>query len=1142
MKRVDRFRGCIIGLAVGDALGHPTEFISSVAAIKKRYGEQGIVDFSGQGRHPPGTFTDDTQMTVGVLRALIRRGQEPLDVLMELMGDEFVAWSHHRENDRAPGGTCMTGCRNFEGKRAWKEAGVKQSKGCGAAMRAAPIGLFCEDDAQLVRLAAAQSVLTHSHPTGIASSVAAAAAVAHVARGHGLEGLLQYVIDMVGKLDAALLLELGATPELVASIGTREQLAILEKTRAALEQETDDVCSLLGGAWVGEEAVATALWCVLKAKGDFEESIRRGANSSGDSDSIACIAGSITGALHGYDAIPARFTGKLEKCAQLDVLARYLDFVVEKHLDVPSLPGPLDFFDAESEGEEPPGLDSDDPDDEGFDDDGDDTQAGTDGGLGDDDDDEPGTTGEAEQPPDDDEDLTIKSPGEGGGAPPPAPPGKLSAPPEPKRLADEAAPPLDLAEAAPISLTSAAMVSAAPEPTSKRKKRAAAAPLAAVPAPAGPAAAPAVVAALEREVTRHNRLYWQESAPEISDADFDALVRKLTALRPDSPVLGYLGAAPEAFGAVKHAAPMLSLDKAYLLEDIHHWCESFEGEVVAMPKVDGLACTLHYDTEGALVLASTRGDGFVGENVTANVRGIQQVPKALGAGPAEVRGEVYMTLATFEQFKSEGKANPRNLAAGALRQKDPQATARYGLSFIAYDAKGPSFQTLTQKLEWLEARGFAPIPRSRGPRAEIEGLLQAMAARRDALGYETDGVVLTADRLDEQARLGATAHHPRYAIAWKFQGEGGASVLKAVDWSVARTGTITPVAVVEPVALSGVTVTRASLHHVGMVEKLGLSLGATLALVRRGGVIPHVERVLSPGAQPLAIPTTCPSCGSAVLREGDFLKCSTPEDCLRARVERLVHWASATDIQGLGPAILEAAVVSGSVKRPGDLYRLNLATAAGFAGCGEKIAAKLLAEVTRAKSLPLDVFLRGLGIEGLGRTVASQLTATFVTLPALRAASQEALAAVKGIGPLNAKSIAEGLLREAAIIDDLLQHVTIGAKASSLAGTSGLPLSGKSFCFTGALRQDRKVAEGRVQSLGALTSGSVNKALTHLVVGERDGAPSSKLKAAQALIAGGGALVMLDEAQFNALLAPHEAALPPSPEPKVEPSPQLSMF
>ena len=462
---------------------------------------------------------------------------------------------------------------------------------------------------------------------------------------------------------------------------------------------------------------------------------------------------------------------------------------------------------------------------------------------------------------------------------------------------------------------------------------------------------------------------------------------------------------------------------------------------------------------------------------------------------------------------------------------------------MAYDVRGPAFETLSDKLAFAEAAGFAPIPRMRGPKSEVEAIVTTMAEKRSTLGYETDGVVIVADRLDEQARLGATAHHPRWAIAWKFQGEAGTSVLKGVEWSVARTGTITPVALVEPVVLSGVTVTRATLHHVGLVEKLGLTLGATLELVRRGGVIPHVERVVTAGPEPLVLPTNCPSCGSAVKREGDFLSCSTPDDCLRARVERLVHWAAAVDIQGLGPAILEAVVASGRVKRPGDLYRLDIPTLSVVAGCGDKIAAKVLAEVERSKHIGLDVFLRGLGIDGLGKTVATQLTGHFKTIEALRAATIESFADLKGVGPITAKTVTEGLAREAATIDDLLAFIRFDGKSEALNVGSG-PLAGMSFCFTGALSQDRKSAESRVQALGALISGSVNKQLTHLVVGEREGAPSSKLKAGQAIVAGGGSLKLLSEAEFEALIAPMEGAAPPKPQPAKPPpeSSQLSMF
>lgn len=325
MHRSDRFRGSIVGLAVGDALGHATEFVSSLAAIRLRWGSEGVTDFVPSGKHPAGTFTDDTQMTVAVARALCRAGRRDLDALMELMGEEFVAWSRSPHNNRAPGGTCLAGCRNLARGLHWRDAGVKGSKGCGAAMRAAPVGLyFADDDAAMIRVAAAQSALTHSHPTGVASGVAAAAPVAWAARGGGLDGMLDYTRQKVSELSEELLVDVGCDPRVVKKLGVREMLDALDQVAEHASTEAEDVCALLGGAWVGEEAVACALWCVLRAGGDFRGAALRGANSSGDSDSIACIAGSIAGALGGIDAVPAQWVAQVEKSARLDALARSL--------------------------------------------------------------------------------------------------------------------------------------------------------------------------------------------------------------------------------------------------------------------------------------------------------------------------------------------------------------------------------------------------------------------------------------------------------------------------------------------------------------------------------------------------------------------------------------------------------------------------------------------------------------------------------------------------------------------------------------------------------------------------------------------------------------------------------------------------
>jgi ADP-ribosylglycohydrolase len=342
-----RARGSLLGLAIGDALGHPTEFIDSVARIRELYGPSGVTDFHPAGRHPAGTFTDDTQMAIAVTRALVRAGRADLDTLMTLMGTEFVAWARSPDNDRAPGGACLRGCRELEARVPWRTAGVRDSKGCGAAMRAAPIGLYFHDDLDaLVRVAAAQSALTHRHPTGIASSVAAAAPVAYAVRERKLDGMLDFTRALVEKVGTELLLEVGCDEPTAESIGNREMLAILERTASCLDVESDDPCALLGEAWIGEEAVATALWCVMRANGDYRDAVRRGATSSGDSDSIACIAGSIAGALVGEAGLPAPWVVGVEKSAVLIALADAL-VLAKSAGDTPRLGAALDPFGAE---------------------------------------------------------------------------------------------------------------------------------------------------------------------------------------------------------------------------------------------------------------------------------------------------------------------------------------------------------------------------------------------------------------------------------------------------------------------------------------------------------------------------------------------------------------------------------------------------------------------------------------------------------------------------------------------------------------------------------------------------------------------------------------------------------------------------
>ena len=632
------------------------------------------------------------------------------------------------------------------------------------------------------------------------------------------------------------------------------------------------------------------------------------------------------------------------------------------------------------------------------------------------------------------------------------------------------------------------------------------------------------IAQLEAEIRRHNQLYWDSNAPEISDYDYDALVTRLKVLAPDSPVLLDMGpgGAGERFGAeFHHKERMLSLDKCYAEADLHEWAKSFEGDVVVMPKFDGIACSLHYAEDGKLQIAATRGDGQVGDDITKNALAIKDVPAKVKSGgkALEVRGEIYMRLSVFARYHAEGKSNPRNLTAGAIKQKDVKKSASYELSFAAYDLVGTDDPTQVQELERLVKLGFAKVDTLILPRADVFKGYEEFARLRPTLDYEIDGVVFKVNEVKEQRRLGVTSHHPRFALAYKFQGDSGLSTLRQVEWSVARTGAITPVAIVDPVALSGVSVSRASLHNVAFIAKLGLTLGAKVTLVRRGGVIPNVEGVVEAGTEPVPIPEACPSCGSPVVREKDFLFCTTPSTCKSAIVGQLAHYATTCDILGFGDKILEGCFDAKLLLRPADFYTLTVEDLLKLERSGEKIAKKLVAEVDKKRSLDLKTFLRALGLPELGKHVSALLADRYPTLDAVLALTEADLAGTHSIGDTIAHAVVTGLVEARPMIDELRKHVTITQPPPEEAGRAK-PLAGKSFVFTGKmLTLSRSEAEQRVRALGGAVLSSVSKSLTFLVQGqEKDGGKSTKQKAAEKLAAAGEAIKVLTEDQVLAML------------------------
>lgn len=444
---------------------------------------------------------------------------------------------------------------------------------------------------------------------------------------------------------------------------------------------------------------------------------------------------------------------------------------------------------------------------------------------------------------------------------------------------------------------------------------------------------------LEALLRYHNARYWQDNAPEISDPDYDRLVEALRRKAPESTALQALG--PSQFGReVLHPQPMLSLEKAYELKDLAAFIETpstkvrkVYGELVVSPKIDGVACSLRYADDGKLTVAATRGDGKRGEDITANARRIASIVTQLDEAarvPCEIRGELYMPRSRFQEKYADKFVNARNLTAGAIKQKDPDKSAAYGLAFFAYELLGAEQPTEMDKLAELQRLGFDCPPAQKVGSDDIDkiwALVQETKTISDTMNCDTDGVVLKLDSVAEQRALGFTAHHPNYAIAFKFQAERGESTLLALDWSVARTGRITPVAVVDPVFLSGASVNRASLHNLEIMEKLGLSCGCRVEMSRRGEVIPQVERVISagtgPGTGPCEIPEKCPSCAGPVERREQFLYCQQPDTCPDALVGTLKHFCKVLDIDGFGDRLLSGLVQGGLVHKPADFFALT---------------------------------------------------------------------------------------------------------------------------------------------------------------------------------------------------------------------------
>ncbi len=666
---------------------------------------------------------------------------------------------------------------------------------------------------------------------------------------------------------------------------------------------------------------------------------------------------------------------------------------------------------------------------------------------------------------------------------------------------------------------------------------------------------------LREEIARHNEAYFRDDAPEIPDADYDALVRELRALEASNPALAdassvtqHVGApVSSVFSPVVHGEVMLSLDNVFDPEELRAWCErtarlagvaSESLAYVVEPKIDGLALAITYD-DGELVRAATRGDGRVGEDVTDNVRAITNVPRTLAGvtGRLEVRGEVFLSHADFAALNERQRAlaqkefaNPRNAAAGSLRQKDPSVTASRSLSFLAYQlaplATTLSCTTHLDTLDQLASWGFLTAPEALRVVGESGVLSRSewFETHRHDFDYDIDGVVIKVDDLALRETLGATSRAPRWAIARKLPPEERTTRLLKIEVSIGRTGRATPFAVLEPVVVAGSTVALATLHNQDQVALKDVRPGDLVIVRKAGDVIPEVVgAVREPGrrrAKAWHFPSTCPECGAALERRGDESDtyCVNPA-CPAQRLAQIVHFASrsALDIEGLGEQRVAQLLALGLIDDVADLFFLRVDDLIELEGFGALSANALVTAIAAAKEAPLSRVLVGLGIRHVGPVAARELTKRFVTYDALEAAPLEALEAIEGIGPVIAGSLyaylredetAARLVRLRAAGLTLREPVTDAPVSQTLAG--------RAVVVTGAVEGfSRDEAEAAVHARGGTSPGSVSKKTYCVVVGEAPGA--AKVTRAQELgiprIPASEFVTLLESGSWTATLA-----------------------
>lgn len=660
------------------------------------------------------------------------------------------------------------------------------------------------------------------------------------------------------------------------------------------------------------------------------------------------------------------------------------------------------------------------------------------------------------------------------------------------------------------------------------------------------------IQALRDEIVRHEDLYYLEENPEISDQEYDELLEKLRKLEaqhpelitPDSPTQRVGGRPAEGFPEFVHRRPMLSLDNTYNIDELRAFdtrcgklADGQSLEYVAELKIDGLSLAVHYD-DGVFVRGVTRGDGFRGEDVTSNVRTIRSIPLKLNdrakkvANEIEVRGEAYLSRRVFEKINREREeagdprfANPRNAAAGTLRQLDPSITSRRRLEMFAYDVfagERKAFATHWEALNWLEKAGLRVNPHRALCKSivEVVDFCDQMEAKREELDYEIDGLVVKVNSTAMQEEFGATGKAPRWAVAYKYAARQATTRVNDILVSVGRTGALTPVAMLEPVPLGGVTVSRSTLHNEDEIGRLGLKIGDWVLIERGGDVIPKVLKVIESKRngkeKPFRMPTTCPVCGGRVSRpEGEAVSRCIAADCPAQLIGRLLHFASrrAMRIEGLGESLADQLIEKKLVKDVADLYSLTLDDLVSLERMAKKSATNVLNQIEASKSRDLSSLIYGLGIRHVGERTAGILAREFASLEKLAQATVEELDAVHEIGLTMAESIHDwfadpGNARLCERLSDagVRTEIEKGARPSA-----AQTLAGKIFVLTGTLpNMSRDEATAQIEARGGRVTSSVSKKTDFVLAGAE---PGSKLDKANQL-----GVKVIDETEFRKLL------------------------